>query len=390
MDTPLFTCLSCAIGFSSAEDQRASSDPLSSDRSAPHPLHRHTLPLRSPPVQHEAEGRRLCPPSAPPSSPRSSTSAHSPTPERHTRQRTRTDPTSTPRSTETRAHLAHTPPSPTRPPSPPTAPVSSAPHPPRPSKTISPTCPLPTRSSSPTPIISSTSPASVSHLAEKIAVGNVCIYCNGRGRELHTLEAVRKHMVDKGHCKIAYDTEIDRLEISDYYDFTPSYPSGTLEWEDVDQDTLDDDDDLADAASDHPDHLPDNQLAYGNTEYELVLPSGARIGHRSMMRYYAQSFHGIPAKPEDPNSGAALVRRLLANKHSALVPRKGGFGAFGQGTQVVKARNNGEAREAGRHIREFRDQRRREDFKTKVALVHNNQKHFRDPLLQIFSDITLK
>lgn len=211
-------------------------------------------------------------------------------------------------------------------------------------------------------------------------------------------------MIDKGHCKIAYDTEIDKLEVSDYYDFTSSYPpessSGTKQmtresdqvWEDVDQDAVDDDDDDdddvdqvvdVDDLSDHPDHRPDNQLAYGDTEYELVLPSGARIGHRSMKRYYAQSFHGIPVKPEDPNSGAALVRRLLADKHSALVPRKGGFGAFGQGTQVIKARNKGEAREAGRHIREFRDQRRREDFKTKVAFVNNNQKHFRDPLLQV-------
>ncbi|KAI9463760.1 C2H2 type zinc-finger-domain-containing protein [Boletus coccyginus] len=227
----------------------------------------------------------------------------------------------------------------------------------------------------------------INHLAEKIAVGNVCIYCNGKGRELHTLDAVRKHMLDKGHCKIAYDTEIDKLDISDYYDFTPSYPPQSSaekksaddgEWEDVDEDV---DQDVGDF-SDGSDHLPDNQLAYGDTEYELVLPSGARIGHRSMMRYYAQSFHGIHPRPEDPNSGAALVRRLLADKNSALVPRGGGFGAFGQGTQVVKARNKGEAREAGRHIREFRDQRRREDFKTKVAFVHNSQKHFRDPLLQ--------
>ena len=52
---------------------------------------------------------------------------------------------------------------------------------------------------------------------------------------------------------------------------------------------------------------------------------------------------------------------------------RGGFG------QVVKARNAGEAREAGRHVREFRDQRRREEFRTKVAFIHNNQKHFRDP-----------
>jgi len=135
--------------------------------------------------------------------------------------------------------------------------------------------------------------------------------------------------------------------------------------------------------SDSDESIPDNQITYGDTEYELVLPSGTRIGHRSMKRYYAQSLrpthvHG----DEDRNSGIALVRRLLADKNSALVPRKAGFGAYGQGTEVVKARNRGEAREAGRHVREFRDQKRREDFKTRVGFIHNSQKHFRDPLLQ--------
>ena len=85
------------------------------------------------------------------------------------------------------------------------------------------------------------------------------------------------------------------------------------------------------------------------------------------------------APGETWTTNLALVRRLLADKNSALVPTRGGFGAFGQGTQVVKARNAGEAREAGRHVREFRDQRRREEFKTKIAFIHNNQKHFRDP-----------
>ncbi|KAI0633386.1 C2H2 type zinc-finger-domain-containing protein [Trametes polyzona] len=259
----------------------------------------------------------------------------------------------------------------------------------------------------------------ITYLGEKIAVGNTCIFCSGRGREFRTLEAVRKHMLDKGHCKIAYDTEEDRLEISDFYDFTASYPDAEErrarkaarearrkakaaekgekpedeEWEDLSEDEevpdSEVDEVVEEEASDETDEededdLDDNQITYGDSHYELVLPSGARIGHRSMRRYYAQSFPGAPrgGKPEDPNSGAALVRRLLADKNSALVPRKGGFGAFGSGYDVVKARNPGEAREAGRHVREFRDQRRREEFKTKVGFRHNNQKHFRDPLLQ--------
>ncbi|KAI0645398.1 C2H2 type zinc-finger-domain-containing protein [Trametes meyenii] len=258
----------------------------------------------------------------------------------------------------------------------------------------------------------------ITYLGEKIAVGNTCIYCNGRGREFRTLDAVRKHMLDKGHCKIAYDGEADRLEVSDFYDFSASYPDEEErkarkavrearrtqkdieigekpdeEWEDVSEEGDEDEDvdevvegdesDESESGEDDDDLL-DDQITYGDSPYELVLPSGARIGHRSMRRYYAQSFPGAPrsGKSEDPNSGAALVRRLLADKNSALVPRKGGFGAYGSGYDVVKARNAGEAKEAGRHVREFRDQRRREDFKTKVGFRHNNQKHFRDPLLQ--------
>lgn len=247
-------------------------------------------------------------------------------------------------------------------------------------------------------------PGLITYLGEKIAVGNVCIFCNEKGKEFRTMEAVRKHMTDKSHCKIAYDSHNDRLEVSDYYDFTSSYPdAATLkkkkaqrvdtdgsdeEWEDADDVDNNDVDEVVeqsasedDSNEEDSDDLVENEITYGDTNYELVLPSGARIGHRSMRRYYAQSFPSAPrgGKPEDPNSGAALVRRLLADKNAALVPRRGGFGAFGTGTDVIKARNKGEAREAGRHVREFRDQRRREDFKTKVGFIHNSQKHFRDP-----------
>ncbi|KAJ7497161.1 C2H2 type zinc-finger-domain-containing protein [Mycena latifolia] len=238
----------------------------------------------------------------------------------------------------------------------------------------------------------------ISYLGEKIAVGNVCIYCNGKGKEFRTLEATRKHMLDKSHCKIAYDSENDRLEISDFYDFTSSYPTESKkskksksassvdeEWEDLEDDGEEADEivDEEDESEDSDDDLSENAITYGDSNLELILPSGARIGHRNLRRFYPQTFPGSRrGKPEDPDSGAALVRRLLADKNSALVPRKGGFGAYGSGTDVVKARNRGEAREAGRHVREFRDQKRREDFKTKVAFIHNSQKHFRDPLLQ--------
>jgi len=166
-------------------------------------------------------------------------------------------------------------------------------------------------------------------------------------------------------------------------------------WEDVGDDGEDGVDEVIEESITEPEDSEDEsdesddeaggpQITYGDTVYELVLPSGARIGHRSLQRYYKQSFvNPLPGRVEDPNSGVGLVRKLIGDKeNSTLVPVRGGYGAFGNGTMTVKAKNRGEAKEAGRHIREFRDQNRREQFKTKVGFIHNHQKHFRDPLLQ--------
>ncbi|KAF7361186.1 Cytoplasmic 60S subunit biogenesis factor [Mycena sanguinolenta] len=196
----------------------------------------------------------------------------------------------------------------------------------------------------------------ISYLSEKITVGNVCIYCSGKGREFRTL--------DESHCKIAYDSEDDRLEISDFYDFTllPRHRHEKVqEIQSVDEVIEDDDGEEDDDGSDSDsgsDNLDQNHIRYSDNNLELILPLGARIGHRNLRRYYPQRFPGSRGKQEDPDSGAALVRRLFVDKNSVLVPRKCGFAALGAGTDVVKAYNRGEATEAGRYVCEFRDQRR--------------------------------
>ena len=250
-------------------------------------------------------------------------------------------------------------------------------------------------------------PGLMAYLADKVSVGNICLYCNGKGKGFHTTSAVQKHMTDKFHCKIAYELEEDQLEFGDFYDFTSSYPLDAdeeedEEWED-DEDVGEDeameedgeDDEVVDLTSRRPrtggeEANGDAGVRYGDSDMELILPSGARIGHRSLRRYYEQSL--APREPvsrftndqEDSQrfgGGSALARRLIAesgmghhDKDGTLVKQRGGH--------VVKARNRGEAREANRHIREFRDVARREAFKTRVGFNNNNQKHFRDPLLQ--------
>jgi pre-60S factor REI1 len=45
-----------------------------------------------------------------------------------------------------------------------------------------------------------------------------CMQCNGKGRALNSLHAVRNHMLDKGHVFIDTSEE-GQMEISEYYDF---------------------------------------------------------------------------------------------------------------------------------------------------------------------------
>lgn len=113
-----------------------------------------------------------------------------------------------------------------------------------------------------------------SYLGEKVGVGKICLWCNERGKSFYTTESVQAHMVDKSHCRLFTDGDA-ALEFADFYDFRSSYPDHK-EKDDVEMDD-----------SDVPD---EKNFEYDEETMELVLPSGARIGHRSLMRYYKQKF----------------------------------------------------------------------------------------------------
>ncbi len=95
----------------------------------------------------------------------------------------------------------------------------------------------------------------------------MCLWCNVRSKAFQSLSAVQKHMSDKGHCKMRYEGDA-LLEYSRFYDYSASYPEGERGHDD------DEEDEEVEA------HKLDD------TGYELVLPSGARVGHRSLARYY--------------------------------------------------------------------------------------------------------
>lgn len=117
----------------------------------------------------------------------------------------------------------------------------------------------------------------VHYLGEKVGAGNVCLWCNEKGRSFYSTEAVQAHMTDKSHCKLFTDGDA-ALEFADFFDFRSSYP---------DQEEGDD------AAVEDRELPDDKNLEYDDDTLELTLPSGAKIGHRSLLRYYKQRF-GTP------------------------------------------------------------------------------------------------
>ncbi|XP_053105133.1 cytoplasmic 60S subunit biogenesis factor ZNF622 [Hemicordylus capensis] len=113
----------------------------------------------------------------------------------------------------------------------------------------------------------------ITYLGEKVGVGKICLWCNEKGKSFYTTEAVQAHMNDKSHCKLFTEGDV-ALEFADFYDFRSSYPDHR-EGEDVEM------------SEEAP---PEKNIEYDDESMELVLPSGARIGHRSLMRYYKQRF----------------------------------------------------------------------------------------------------
>ncbi|KAJ7338423.1 hypothetical protein JRQ81_012068 [Phrynocephalus forsythii] len=133
----------------------------------------------------------------------------------------------------------------------------------------------------------------IKYLGEKVGVGKICLWCNEKGKSFYSTEAVQAHMNDKSHCKLF--TEGDAaLEFADFYDFRSTYPDYQEGEEDMEM----------------PDELPSHKnVAYDDESMELILPSGARIGHRSLMRYYKQRFGALRVVAVSKNKQA--VGRVL-------------------------------------------------------------------------------
>ena len=101
----------------------------------------------------------------------------------------------------------------------------------------------------------------VLHLCEKVGVGNMCLYCNEKGKTFYSVEAAQHHMVDKCHCKMFFEGDA-AMEYAEFYDYSKSYP-------DYKGDT--------DKTTDEE----DTSSLKVTEDLELVLPSGAKVSHRA-------------------------------------------------------------------------------------------------------------
>lgn len=141
----------------------------------------------------------------------------------------------------------------------------------------------------------------LTYVGLKVKRDFTCLYCNERCQPFQSLEAVRKHMIAKGHCKLRYgdggDDEDGDLE--DFYDYSSSY--------------MDEDGKQLVAADD-----PSRSVELGSGGAELIITrktdngKSVRIfGSREFLRYYRQK----PRPSRDSNIELAIS---LASRYRSL------------------------------------------------------------------------
>jgi pre-60S factor REI1 len=199
----------------------------------------------------------------------------------------------------------------------------------------------------------------VKYMSEKIGVGNVCIVCNYQGK---SIEAVRAHMLAKKHCSIPYESENEKLEISEFYDFSSTYQDLDGKQEDGDWEDIDDEDGSVvgsgedeDEDEDEDEELP-QQVSYDDG-VELHLPTGVKVGHRSLARYFRQNLRPETILSEGQGTVIAAESRHLATVYDRQ-----------------------ELLEKKRIWRNERSNKDRDDRRAQKFI--NNQPHYRDQLLQ--------
>lgn len=209
-------------------------------------------------------------------------------------------------------------------------------------------------------------PGLMRFLGDKISVWHSCLSCGSETRQpFPSLEAVRRHMLDKGHNKIRYDDE-GSSELADFFDFSALNRRGGSEMAesaaDLDDFVTDDEDNF-----DDDEEFDDNALILAPDESELILPNGARLGSRVYRRYYRQNLIPYLDDESRPNS----LRAINAPRPDGTVVRGQHF--------VPSPKILSEVEKRG--IK--REQWDQKTFALRMGIKQNGlQHHYREQLLQ--------
>jgi pre-60S factor REI1 len=201
------------------------------------------------------------------------------------------------------------------------------------------------------------------YLQDKVHENHECLLCH---KLKGTTSGVQTHMRDKGHCRIAFETEEEMVEIGQFYDFSSTYSDAESEMEmeqatdpvtnggvklpgekseNAEDDGWETDSSFssldsaeltsvpvddhshqysklslhrhhshhdprphrnADGFHSHAHHGPN---AVFHDEFELHLPSGRTAGHRNFKKYFRQNLHNYPTPAERYEKAQRLLEQ---------------------------------------------------------------------------------
>ncbi|KIW77393.1 hypothetical protein Z517_09839 [Fonsecaea pedrosoi CBS 271.37] len=283
----------------------------------------------------------------------------------------------------------------------------------------------------------------IRYMQAKVHQNFECLYCHKlRGNA----EGVQTHMRDKAHCKIAFETEEELIEVGQFYDFSSTYSddgeedfggamegvkagqNGGVKLEGSGEDGADDGwetdssfssldtNELASVPNDdrtlsyqrlplHRHHSNTDPRPHRNAdgwhshahnhtnavfydEHEMHLPSGRVAGHRSLRKYYRQNLHNYPTAAERMERAQRLIEEGSSEDADMdevdlpATPPRNSLMRRGE-AGMLGATSQQRRDVRSEEIRARQRERRAQNrYQAKLEKQANSQKHYRDPLLQ--------
>ncbi|KAJ0031902.1 hypothetical protein Pint_12623 [Pistacia integerrima] len=140
----------------------------------------------------------------------------------------------------------------------------------------------------------------LTYLGLKVKRDFMCLYCNDRRHPFNSLEAVRKHMEAKSHCKVHYGDggDDEEAELEEFYDYSSSY--------------MDEDGKQLISSSD----MGNTVELGGGSELIITRRTDNRVatktfGSREYLRYYRQ-------KPRPTPANNMAITAALASRYRSM------------------------------------------------------------------------